>query len=110
LVFDSTASGGESSFDPSSGRFCGIKNAPIATLLAIVERIKKAEVNRYEKGNREKLSPMRRHLEKVLFPGLDRSRRRYETNVLFAAWSVGLALGGLLAAVIFYYNSRTHTP
>ncbi len=51
---------------------------------------------------------MRRHLEKVLFPNLDRSRRRYETNVLLATVSVGLAVGGILTAVIFYYNSRNH--
>jgi hypothetical protein len=51
---------------------------------------------------------MRRYFEKILFPNLDRSRRRYETNVLLAALSVSLAIGGVIATLIFYYNSRTH--
>jgi len=52
---------------------------------------------------------MRRHFEKFLFPSLDRSRRRYETNALLAALFVGLAVGGIIATLILYYNFRTHS-
>jgi hypothetical protein len=51
---------------------------------------------------------MCRYFEKILFPNLDRSRRRYETNILLAALSVSLAMGGVIATLIFYYNSNTH--
>jgi hypothetical protein len=51
---------------------------------------------------------LRHYLEKVLFPELDRSRRRYETNALLAAVLVSLLLGSILTAVIFYYNARNH--
>lgn len=51
---------------------------------------------------------LRHYLEKVLFPDLDRSRRRYETNALLAAVLVSLLLGSILTAVILYYNTRNH--
>jgi hypothetical protein len=51
---------------------------------------------------------MRHYVEKILFPELDRSRRRYETNALLAAMVAGLLLGSILIAVILYYNIRNH--
>ena len=55
-----------------------------------------------------KPSIMRHYLEKVLFPELDRPRRRYETNALLAAVLVSLLLGSIVTVVILYYNPRSH--